>query len=488
MKINLIIGALFVSLLFSFSFPQSLRTMSMAGITIPLKDADNSCDPYDFGGNISYMYLDETTSWLTINPSLISNWGDYKRPFDADKVNLYGLNFTGLKTLGSDGTFIGSVSYIYDSRIKVNHSVKYNTYQGSAFFINDSTSGNMRYNGPSVNFGYSFELLPDLYLGATAGYKILNGLKEIYSQTSSVLRNVDGSVGLTYQLLDAAYLSAGVSIYNSQESLTIELSDPVDDQIFNYHGDTYHLTKTGNPISEKIKEKGLSWNSQFYFKPDNNSEAGLNFVYANSNQKFLFPSTVNGNSVLEFEDGYSYFNDYLIEFKGRYDLTPDFTIGLKGSYFYNRSWSKLSFQELVVWDWNTKNAGAGLGAAYNISPSFLVTFEYNYSRVNADSSKYIDYRFTSVSSDDHIFRIGGEYEILDKVFLRGGGGYGFIGNDIIYGGSDIKYALATFGLGINLFESMCIDILLDYNNYKPKQLNYSHSFFNGLISLKLFNI
>jgi hypothetical protein len=488
MKMNLIISALFLSLLFSVSFPQSLRTMSMAGITIPLKDADNSCDPYDMGGNISYLYLDETTSWLTINPSLNSDWGDYKRPFDADNVNLYGLNFTGLKTLGTDGTFIGSVSYIYDSRINVNHSVKYNTYKGDAFFINDSTAGNIRFNGPSVNFGYSFELIPDLYLGASAGYKILNGLKAIFSQTSTVLRNVDGSVGLTYQLFDASYLSAGLSAFNYQETLTIQLDYPIDDQIFNYHGDNYRLTKTGNGIPEKIKGRGLSWNSQFYFNPNQNSEVGFNFVYSNSDQKVLFQNTVNGNFVQEYEDGYSYFNDYLVEFKGRYDLSSDLTVGLKGSYLYNRSWSELSAQELAVWDWNTKTAGAGIGAAYNISPSFLVTFEYNYSRVNADSSKYIDYHFTSVSSDDHVFRIGGEYEILDKVFLRGGGGYGLIGKDIIYGGSNIKYVLATFGLGINLFESMHIDFLLDYNNYKPKQLNYSHSFFNGLVSLKLFNI
>ena len=487
MKMKLIITVLFFGFLFSISYSQSLRTMSMAGITIPIKDADNSCDPYDFGGNISYLYLDETTSWLKINPSLNSNWGDYKRPYDADNVNLYGLNFTGLKTLGTDGTFIGSVSYIYDSRINVNRSVKYNTYQGDAFFINDTTSGNIHYNGPAVKFGYSFELFSGLYLGATVGYKILDGFKEIYSQTSTVLRDVDGSVGITYKLFNSAFLSAGFSTYNSQQTLTIELSAPVDDEIYNYHGDNYFITQIGNPITEKLKEYGYSWNSQFYCNPDKNSEVGLNFVYSNSNEKVLLENqSVNGNVLLDVENGFAYFNQYLVEFKGRYDLTPDLTVGLKGSWLYNSSWS--SSQELLVWDWNNKTAGAGLGATYNISPSFLISLEYNYSHVNADSSKYIDNHFTTVSSNDHIFRIGGEYEIFSKVFLRGGGGYGIIGKDIVYGGSNIKYALATFGLGFNLFDSFSIDFLLDYNNYKPKQLDYSHSFFDGLITLKLFNI
>ncbi|MDR3668530.1 MAG: hypothetical protein P4L35_16940 [Ignavibacteriaceae bacterium] len=486
MKMKFIFTVLFLGFFFPTFFSQSLRTMSMAGITIPLKDVDNSCDPYDFGGNISYLYLDETTSWLKINPSLNTNWGDYKRPYDANNVNLYGINFTGLKTLSTAGTFIGSVSYIYDSRINVNRSVKYNTYQGDPFFINDTTSGNIHYNGPAVNFGYSFELLSDLYFGASVGYKILNGFKEIYSQTSTVLRDVDGSLGLTYKLFNSAYLSAGFSTYNSQEKLTIELADPVDDEIYNYHGDTYFITQIGNPISEKIKEVGYSWNSQFYLNPDKNSEAGLNFVYSNSDQKVLLNKSVNGNSLLDVEDGYSYFNEYLVEFKGRYDLTPDLTVGLKGSWLYNSCWS--SSQSFLVWDWNTKTAGAGIGASYNISPFLLLSLEYNYSHVNADSSKYIDDHFTTVYSNDHIIRIGGEYEIFNKIFLRAGGGYGFIGKDIIYGGSNIKYFLTTFGLGFNLFESFSIDFLLDYNNYKPKQLDYSHSLFDGLITLKLFNI
>jgi opacity protein-like surface antigen len=488
MKMYMLFFLLLVSFSLSTVYSQSLRAMSMAGITLSLKDSDNSFDPYDMSGNISFLFLDETTSWLKISPSLNSNWGDYKRPFDAEKVNLYGLNFSGLKTLGSDGTFIGTVSYLYDSRINVSHSVRYNTYQGSAFFINDSTNGNIRYNGPAVKFGYSFELLSDLYLGASGGYKILNGLKEIYSQTSTVLRDVDGSIGITYKLFDSAFLSGSYSAYNTQESLTTELPNPVDDEIYNFHGDTYNLTNRGNPWLEKIKEIGNSWSSQFYFKPDEKSEAGLNFVYSNSNQKVFFQRTVDGNSVLENEDGYSYFNDYLIEIKGRYDLTSNLTLGLKGSWLYNSSWSKISAQELLIWDWNTNIAGAGLGASYSISPSLLLSVEYNYSHAKADSSKYIDYHFSNVTSNDHIFRLGAEYEIFSKVFLRGGGGYGIIGNDIIYGGTNIKYGLVTFGLGFNLFESFSIDVLLDYNNYKPRQLDYSHSFFNGLITLKLFNI
>lgn len=486
MNIKSILTALLLGFLFSISYPQSLRTMSMAGISIPIKDVDNSCDPYDFGGNISYLYLDETISWLKINPSFNSNWGNYKRPYDADQVNLYGLNFTGLKTLGTAGTFIGSVSYIYDSRINVNHSVKYNTYQGDPFFINDTTSGNIRYNGPAVNFGYSFELFPDIYLGASVGYKILNGLKAIFSQTSSELRDVDGSVGVTYKLFKSAFLSAGFSTYNYQETLTSELTDPVDDEIFNYHGDTYFITHVGNPISEKLKEQGYSLNSQFYFNPDNKSEAGLNFVYSKNYQKVLLQESVNGNYFLEVQDGYSCFQNYLVEFKGRYDLNTDLTIGLNGSYVYNNCWS--TSQDLLLWNWNTKTAGAGLGATYNFNSLFLVSVEYNYSHVTADSSKYIDNHFALVSSNDHIFRIGGEYEIFNEVYLRGGAGYGIIGKDIVYGGDNIKYALATFGVGFNLFNSFSIDFLLDYNNYKPKQLNYSHSFFDGMITFKLFNI
>jgi hypothetical protein len=488
MKIKLIICFFILGLIAPDFHSQNLRTMSMAGITVPIKDQYNTCDPYDLGGNISFLYLHDTVSWLKINPSLNSDWGDYKRPFDAENVNLYGLNFTGVKTLGTKGTFIGSVSYVYDSRINVGHSVRYDTYRGDAFFINDSTTGTVHFNGPIVNFGYSLELIPDLYFGATAGYKIFNGLKDIFSMTSSVIRDVSGTAGLTYMLFDKAYLSAGVGGFNYQESLTIQLTDPVDDEIFNYHGDTYHLTKLGNGMTQKIKAKGYDWNSQFYIHPDNASEVGVNFVYSNSNQKVVFPSTVNGNSVLEYEDGFSYFNDYLFELKGRYDLTNNLTVGAKISSLYNHGWSKLSFQELTVWDWKVRSNGASLGAAYTVSPKLLLSLEYNFASVNADSSKYIDNHFTSITSGDHIIRLGAEYEIFDRIFVRGGAGYGFIQNDIIFGGMDIKYLIGSFGVGYYDFDSFKIDFLVNYNNYKPNQVHYSRSFMNGLISLKLFNI
>lgn len=470
--------------------PQVLRTSAIAGITLPIKDYDNSFNPYDMGGNISYLYLDETVSWLKINPSLNSSWGDYRRMLDAERTDLYGLNFTGLKTLGTEGTFIGKVTYLYDVRSDVNRSIKYNTYKGEAFFINDSTSGKIKYSGPAVNFGYSFELIPDIYLGASLGYKILEGLKEIYSQSSTTLRNVDGTFGVTYKILENLHLSGGLSLYNSQESITASLSNPVDIEIYNYHGESFRLKERGESVTEKIKETGYSLNTQLYMKPDYQSEVGVNFVYSNSNQKILFPYNAGTGlgTEKEFEDGYSAFHDVLIEAKGRYDLFKDFSAGLKGFYSYNSCWSKLAFQNLLLWNWELKTAGGSIGGAYQITPLFNINFQYDYSNVKGDSSKYIDNSFSNVKSDDHVIRVGGEYELFSNLFIRGGYAKGIIEKDIIYGGSNIRYDLITFGMGLNLFSSFSIDLLLEYNNYKPKQLDFSRNKLNGLVSIKLFNI
>lgn len=488
MKTRFFLIIIFFSCCGSLLMPQALRTSSMAGITLPVIDVDNSFNPYDMGGNLSYLFLDETSSWLKINPSFNSNWGDYRRPLDPERSDLIGLNFTGLKTLGTEGTFIGKVTYLYDARSDVNRSIKYNTYKGEAFFINDSSCGDIRYTGPSVNFGYSFELIENLYFGAGAGYKILKGLKEIYSQSSTTLRDVDGSAGLTWRLVENLYISGGFSAYNSQESITSALTAPIDVELYYYHGENYLLKDRSTSLTEKIKEAGYTWNSQLYYKPDEKSEAGVNFIYSNKNQKFLFPRNIGGGTDSEYEDGYSAFNDYLVEGKARYQLFEDFTAGIKTFYSYNSCWSKLSAPNLLVWNWELKTAGGGIGAAYKLSSLLNLNFEYDYSNTNGDSSKYIDNHYSTVSSNDHIIRIGGEYQMFQNLFIRGGYAAGRIEKDLFYGGSNIKYDLFTFGMGINLFSGISIDLLLEYNNYKPKQFDYSRNKLNGLVSVKLFNI
>lgn len=487
MKAKLFVSVLIVCCFSSVIFPQVIRTSSMAGITLPLKDEDNSLNPYDMAGNISWLYLDETVSFLKISPSFNSNWGDYKRTYDAEKTDLYGINFTGLKTLGIDGTFLGKVTYLYDARSDVNRSIKYNTYKGEAFFVNDSSCGNIRYTGPAVNFAYSFELFDGVYLGAGAGYKILKGLKEIYSQSSTTLRNVDGTAGLTYRISDDLFLSGGFSIYSSQESITSASSNTIDIELFTYHGETFSFSERGPSLTENLKEMGYSWSSQFYYKPDEGSEAGINFNYSNSNQR-LFPKVNGSGSNSDFEDGYSAFNDFLIEGKGRYDLSEDLTAGIKAFYSRNSCWSKLSAQNLLLWNWQLKSFGGGIGGSYKIIPSLTFNFQYDYSYVNGDSSKYIDHRFSEVASGDHIIRVGGEYEMFQNLFVRGGYAAGMIEKDIVYGGSNIRYDLFTFGVGINLLSTFSIDLLLEYNNYKPKQLDFSRNKFNALASIKLFNI
>lgn len=459
----------------------------MANVSIAVKDSENSFNPYDMGGNISYLFLDEKVSWLKISPSFNSNWGDYKRIYDAQKNNLYGINFTGIKTLGSDGTFIGSVNYTYDSRIDVNRSVKYNTYGGEAFFINDSTRGDSRFTGPSVDFGYSFELVPDLYLGASAGYKILNGLKKIYSQTSTVLRNIDGSLGLTYRLTEKFFIAADASLFNSQELLTASLANPIDVEINNYHGDDYALTKRGSNIPEKIKSQGYSISSQLYYV-DNNKEAGLNFVFGNSTRKFLFSTSVSNISVTEYEDGYSSFYDYAIEFNGRYDVNSAISFGLTGSYGYNSSWSKLSDKELTIWDWNIKSLNAGAGASYKFSEKVIAGVQYNFENLKIDSAKYIDYRFVYTSGNSNIIRAGLEFEAMNNIFVRAGAGIGKNQKDLLFGGSNIDYSMFSFGTGINVFENMKIDFCLSHNNFKCKERSLSRKFFDGLFTVKLFNI
>lgn len=165
---------------------QSIRTESMGGLGYSIIDEDNSLTPFDFGDNPAWLMNDQKHDWLKIVPSTQNSWGDYKRAYDPERKSLSGILFRGVKVL-EDGVFLGQTTYEYDYRKEVSRSLKYNTYNGEAFYMNDSTTGNFRYHGPSMKFSYSFEPADNLFAGASASYKILNGLKNTYSRAENWL-------------------------------------------------------------------------------------------------------------------------------------------------------------------------------------------------------------------------------------------------------------------------------------------------------------
>ena len=474
---------LFILFLLNNLFAQNNRIVSMGGIDKAVKDTDLSLNLYDFGNNPAWLYQDEKQDWLKITPSFSGQNGKYRRYYDAQENNLYELNLTELKTLGKSGTFIGYTSYDYEERINVNRSLKYNTYAGEAFFFTDTTEGNVRYNGPKVGFVYSFELLHNLFIGANISYRILNGLKKIYSQAETLYRLVEGNLGIAYKFNENIVFGITSNLSDSQESIVAVSEQGTEIEVYNYRGETYSIKGRSTTVQQKVKKNGYGIGSQLYYVPSSKLELALKGNYSVSGTKILFPK----GYLINVEDGFADFRNYDFNMKLKYFATKDLMFGVTAKYVNNNSWSKISGRDLLLWKWDLDESTFGAGVSYYFENNkLLIGLDYENNLVSADSNKYIDNRYDKLSSGNHLLKIGAEYEFLKNIFLRAGYNTGFEKIDIITGGNDVASHVVTLGCGINM-KALNFDIALRYRSKTPNLVNaYSRNYIDAFAQIKLF--
>jgi hypothetical protein len=461
---------------------QNTRITSLGGMTIALDDPDLSLNLYDFGKNPAWLVNDETSTWLKILPSVSNNKGDYRRKYDFEAQQYYDLTFTGVKPLGTKGTFLGSASYAYDNRENVYRSLKYNTYGGEASFMVDTTKGDFIYNGPRVGFIYSLELLPDFLFGVSANYELLDGLKQVYSNAKTIYREVNGNVGLAYIVNNDIVVGLNLDMFDTQEIIEPKNLEALDVEIFSYRGETYYLQQTSSTLQEKVRKKGIKVIPQLYLKPLEDFEIAVQAGYSTHNSKIY----IGKSTLKEFEDCYSDFKDIVFGLKAKYKPTPDLTAGLIFNYAEYDNWSKNSSVNLLTWEWNVKKADAGLGITYQFKePGLLVGAEYVFGSDKADSSKYIDYRFSNLSSVNHFAKAGMELLVSETLTLRVGYNIGFIEHDILVGGKDVMLTNYSIGGGM-MFGKFNLNLSVHYSN-KETDSNLSRSYLGANAEIMLFS-
>lgn len=464
--------AILFALIFSTSvFAQISRTEGMGGLTYSIIDKDQSLEPYDFAKNPAWLYMDQQETYLMVTPSMSNNWGNYRRKYDAEGTVNYGASFTGVKTLGGLGTFLGYTSYKYENRRNTYRSLKKDSYAGEAFYFTDTTSQDFSYSGPEVQLMYSWEPVPRFYVGGSVLYEVLKGLKEKYSYAETIYRNTGITIGAAYNPFDNFIVAADIKYSDSQEAIKAEDVSLIEVETRLYRGDKYFWQKRSSSVTHKVKKSGITFGSQIYWDYNEELFLALQFRFTPSHTKIFTPysivSSTSSSSYDEFEEGYSAFENTGLQFKGQYKVTDDLLVGVYGDYNNNNNWSKISYKNLLIWEWDIDRITGGIGSTYSISPQLLFGFEYEYSHASADSSKYIDQKILSLATDDHSVKAGLEYEFIQNTFLRVGFNYIKQEHDLVYGGDDCDTYKITGSVGFPVADVLTIDANLQYINSLP---------------------
>ncbi len=461
---------------------QNERILSLGNSTIALKDAENDLNLYDFGNNIAYLHIDKSFDVLYIKPGFnFSNLG-YRRLYEPQKTFLYNLSFDGIKKL-KEGTFRGYVKYEIENRKNVYRSLGYTPYNGNPFFMTDTTTGDFIYNGPRVGFQYSFEFIKNLFFGFELNYKIMDGLKNIYTRSKTLIRNIDGSYSLAYVFSEDFSIGGRVILSDRKESIEAKAEDLFDAEIFNYRGDTYAFRRRSQTVSQTYRDRSIEYSVQSVLSPFDNLKIGVATNYLNGNLKTLYPYGM----LKEYEDGHTVFENYSNKIKIHLSPFDNLLVGTELNYNETNSWSRISEYGLMIWKWKTRVIDGGIGFSYKLKslPVFTV-MEIKAGKILSDSSKFIDNKFSKYDEPFYEFHTGFEFEVQKNIFVRAGFESSKYDFDFVRGGKNVSQNALSFGFGLYNSESIKVDYFVSYLLQKDES-SRKNRYINTQLNFKIFN-
>ncbi len=426
---------------------QDLRLESLGSMRYALDDPRTSLSLYRFGQNPAWMLRDETVSWLTFTPQVGNRWGAYHRIFDPGHVSAYGAGFEGVKSLGSRGTFRGFAAYGIEERSSVYRSLKRTPYGGEAYYLADTTTGSFTYKGPSVAFTYSYELFPDLIIGAELGYVLQDGLKDLPTNAKSLFRSIHGSAGVAYDAGDGLALGVTIRPFDDQERINCDREDLLEVEVFRYRGESVARLRRDAAIDQTVRRTGEEYSVQASWIPMEGLHVGAYGVAGLSRTRDL----VEISDEIEFEDGFAQRTWYEAAGRARLLVAPKMTIGCGVSHRFQREWSKYPSMDLLVWDAEGAETALGLGASLGLDDGgTLVAVEGEYTFVHTDSSKYIDNRYAIVRTGEFRVQAGVEVPISGIGTLRASYSFGGMGVDVRSGGREVSGQSVSAGIAVPL--------------------------------------
>lgn len=459
-------------------YSQDLKSISMGNQTTAIQTEYSGLNIYDFSGNPAWLIKDQDEDILNIYSGFSNSYGNYRRYFSPEGISSQSIVFDQTKILRSSGTFRGIASYENINMREKNRSLRLNPYDGDAFFFSDTTSGNFNYKGPSIVLEHSLEITNKFLIGWKIDYALLRGLKQIYSFAETRFREAKLNIGAAYIFNPDLTLGISYDHYDSKESISANDINSINVITYLYRGEKQRIQRIGLTVTEDIKKYYDSGGLQLHWNPYKKISSILSFNYKYGRKKIIYPR----NSIT-FTEGISKFEKYTSKFRLKYEFKKYLAFNLSSEYSYKSNWSKNPQYNLLIWKWNLSQTKLILGTNYkSASFPFELTFEVEYSRVSADSSKHMDNRFVSKNSDNYGFRIGGEYE-FSKFYLRAGFSFYNLKFDHLLGGSKRNIITYTLGTGFNISGKSELQFAFLYNvseaeKIAVKKLNEWQSYIN----------
>jgi hypothetical protein len=385
--------------------------------------------------NPACLFFDEVSSHTLLGPTIRTIDGDMRRLYDPGNLEEYEFSSQVVRILGSKGTFRANASYVYENRNEVWSSLRMNAYEGDGFLPADTTLGNFRISGPEVRFEYGYEILPRFAVGFIVNYRLMDGLKDAFTNAHAILRSVDYGAGVKLQTEGGDCLALMILGLDDQERIESKSNDDLRDvEVFSYRGDTYATRRRSMTLEEMLRTKGIETALEFRYHLASDWTIIGNGKFFFSGFRSLFPS----GYLVEYEDGYSQFRSIAGEVVLTHNVGTDLVLrgGCTGGSAL--SWSRISSRQLLFWEWDAADYGGYIDGKYRLSEKTHLSLLATIGNITTDSSKYIDNRFTTTDGIRYGVRAGISTKVMDVAQVELMAGIQHLDFDVMRGGKNVN--------------------------------------------------
>ncbi|MGD9898712.1 MAG: DUF6850 family outer membrane beta-barrel protein [Calditrichaceae bacterium] len=415
-KFFIIIQIIFLCWGISSSTAGSNRLLAMGGISLSVPDTDNQINLFQAAGNSAWLINNDSLNWMKYTTFTNNDWGDLKRYWDARENHLHYLSFSGFKHIGDNQAFFGEIKYNYDYREDVNRAIEKNPYTGDPFVLADSTSGDFEYLGPEVTVIFSHKLSSGWYWGTSFNYNINRGLKDIYTETEIISRQITASVDLVHSFSENIVLGISVLPYHYQDiTKLVTQSDGQYPQTFRYRGEFEFRKSTGTQDRTAIY-KGYEIRPQLAIK----GEKFEGVFYAEYNYQW---HELYDNPTKRLYDGYYQAQKYSVNMAFRKHLGRLNQTSLAFSYEfeYTEDWAKEAAADLLFYRSFNRQHRSVLGVSHRFSDIPLEgAVEIHYQSSAPDKKDYLAHLYRQGDIANLEIHTGIEYRVGNSWKLQAG--------------------------------------------------------------------
>ncbi len=406
-KIFIIIQLIFFCWGITQSTAGGNRLLAMGELAISVPDIDNQINLLQVAGNSAWLIENDSLNWIKYTTFSNNDWGKLKRYWDARENHLHYLSFSGYKRIGGNQAFFGEIRYNYDYREDVNRAIEKNPYAGDPFVLADSTTGDFEYLGPEVNVAFSQKLSSGWYLGTSLHYYINRGLKDIYTETEIISREITASIDLVRSFSNDVVFGLSIMPYHYQDiTKLVTQSDGQYPQTFRYRGEFEFRKSTGTQDRSAIY-KGYEIRPQLAI----NGEKFEGVFYAGYNYQW---HELYDNPTKRLYDGYYQAQKYSVNmvFRKHLGRLNQTSLAFSYEFVYTEDWAKEATADLLFYRSFNRLHRSVFGVSHRFSDIPLEgAVEIHYQSSAPDKRDYLAHRYRQGDIANLEIHTGIEYRV-----------------------------------------------------------------------------